>query len=261
MKKMKHLFWIAANLYGAILGHPWLSGLHSAFLNLSAHGLGFDNCAWNKNTGETWFVKKILKRHSIRYSLDIGANIGRYAAMLVANTNSVVWAMEPNPSSYKKLTAREEEKIIPFQMAISDTEGVMTLYSPGEYSETASLDKNIVQKNTSTIRVPVTTVDAFIATHAIQELDFIKIDTEGFEYEVLHGAQQTIKNLAPLFIQFEFNLLHLRRGITLLSISELLPDYSFYRLLPHGWIRIRPNAFSSNLFMYCNIIAVRNNKQ
>ena len=54
-------------------------------------------------------------------------------------------------------------------------------------------------------------------------IDFIKIDTEGFEYEVLCGAQKTIKNYRPKFIQIEFNWHQLFTNNSLIDFSKVIP--------------------------------------
>lgn len=45
-----------------------------------------------------------------------------------------------------------------------------------------------VTSGTRTERVRVSTLDAFVAGHCVEQIDFLKTDTEGFDLEVLHGA-------------------------------------------------------------------------
>ena len=49
----------------------------------------------------------------------------------------------------------------------------------------------------------------------VTKIDLIKIDTEGFELEVLKGAEKTIKKLKPTYIQIEYNWHHLFKNINL----------------------------------------------
>ncbi len=48
----------------------------------------------------------------------------------------------------------------------------------------------------------------------------LKIDTEGFEYEVLLGSLKFIDGFRPRIIQIEFNLHHLFRGQSIKFISD-----------------------------------------
>lgn len=43
----------------------------------------------------------------------------------------------------------------------------------------------------------ITTVDAFVSTHNLPRVDFIKADIEGYERHMLEGAQETLKRFAP----------------------------------------------------------------
>jgi len=54
------------------------------------------------------------------------------------------------------------------------------------------------------VRIPVTTIDALMAAHALPRLDLVKVDVEGFETEVLDGAAGAIARHRPAFI-LEFN--------------------------------------------------------
>ena len=56
-------------------------------------------------------------------------------------------------------------------------------------------------------------------------IDFIKIDTEGYEFEVLDGAKNLLKEQQPKFIQIEFNWHQLLKGQTLYKLSSMI-DFS-----------------------------------
>lgn len=50
----------------------------------------------------------------------------------------------------------------------------------------------------------MSTLDAFVGIHCIEKVDFIKIDVEGFEIDVLRGGRETIERLKPSLL-VEFN--------------------------------------------------------
>ena len=50
----------------------------------------------------------------------------------------------------------------------------------------------------------MSTFDAFVKAHSVERIDFIKIDVEGFEIDVLRGARETIERLKPSLL-IEFN--------------------------------------------------------
>jgi FkbM family methyltransferase len=50
----------------------------------------------------------------------------------------------------------------------------------------------------------INTVDQYCKDNGIQEIDFLKIDTEGYDYRVLLGAKEIIDNKKVKYIQFEY---------------------------------------------------------
>ncbi len=259
ISRIKHAFWILANIYGRLFGRALFAPFHRSMLILALHGLGYDNGWKNSYTGEEWFIRHILRPTRPRVCIDIGANVGNYSALLLQNLTGTVYAFEPATSSFavlQNIQARFQGRFFPINKAVSNAVGKTHLYSSRERSPTASLDTRLVP-NASAEEVSVTTLDAFIEEQSVPDIDFIKIDTEGFEKEVFQGMQKTIRTCKPRFIQFEFNILQLRRGYTLLELTDLVKEYTFYRLLPRGWVAIDPRSFSSNIFMFCNIVAVR----
>ena len=55
------------------------------------------------------------------------------------------------------------------------------------------------------IQVRCTTVDSFCSERGVKQIDVLKIDTEGFDFEVLIGARSMLAQQAIKFISFEFN--------------------------------------------------------
>lgn len=256
-KELKHFFWIFSNEWGGVLGWQWLTPLHRVFLNLSLHALGYDNPYYS---GEGWFIRNVLGAHDIQVAMDIGANVGNYSLALTEEIDCVVYAVEPLSSSFSALQEKAQKsqgKIIPFNFALADFIGEAIIAAKTPYAETATLELGAVEEGLEE-RISVLTLDQLVKREGIARLDFIKIDTEGFEREVAMGMQKSLVSLKPKFIQFEFNIMQLRRGYTVLEMQKLLQGYTLYRLLPHGWFKINPNAFADNIFMFQNIVAVRN---
>jgi len=237
--------------------------MHQVMLNLSLHGLGYDNCHGFSYTGEKWFITHILEKCQPRVCLDIGANVGNYAKELAVHTTSTIYAIEPSLSSFTALEKKSKEfspgRILPLHTAVADFNGVATLFSSGPLSETATLEGKLLCNSQSHEEVPVCTVDRLVQQLSLPYIDFIKIDTEGYEREVIQGMKETLATLQPRFIQFEFNILQLYRGYTVFEMAKLLPDYDLYRLLPNGMLRVYPEKFRDNIYMFSNLVAARKN--
>ena len=91
------------------------------------------------------------------------------------------------------------------------------------------------------------------------KIDFIKIDTEGHDYNVLMGLNKTIKKSNTKFIQFEMNWHNLFSQNNLQSFGKKFKNYNFYRILPFfsGLIQIDINHPNNNIFHLCNIVMIR----
>lgn len=110
----------------------------------------------------------------------------------------------------------------------------------------------------------VTTLDDFLdgaagRTFAHREITLLKIDTEGFEYEVLKGAQRTLRERRPRFVQIEFNHHQLFRGHTFYSISRQLAGYTAWQIRPRtrGLAPVAPDDPLVNIFGYANFVFIR----
>lgn len=129
--------------------------------------------------------------------LDIGANIGVISQALL-HEGFEVHAFEPQPEVYKLLVENMGfvgGQITHSNVAVGAETGVAEMpkvyYSgKGNYGGIAIGDKSIY----GTYQVPVNTIDSY----CYDDVGFMKIDVEGYELEVLHGATETIAKCKPI---------------------------------------------------------------
>jgi FkbM family methyltransferase len=215
----------------------------------------------------------MLAKKRPQLCIDVGANKGVYAEAILRETQATVIAFEPLPKTFRlleKLKSENPARFFAYNCGVGDREGDLELFFGDEHSEFASFSKSaenidyVEQSNTKTIRVPVITIDGFFAKEGglfpFSEIDLLKIDTEGYEYNVLLGARETIRLMRPKFIQLEFNWHQLFSGHALWNMSELLSGYSTYQLLPHGnrLHKVDPKRPESNIYHYSNFVFARN---
>lgn len=171
--------------------------------------------------------------------VDCGANKGSYIWTLsrAAGENGQVIAFEPQRklAAYLREMAqscglrnvRIEEK------GISDHAGTMQLMIPGgDTSPGASLEQSILQReDCATYPVAVVSLDEYF-TARTRKISAIKIDVEGHEFAVLRGAQNILKQDAPLLV-FECEQRHLT-GTTVMEILAWLQAQGY-----DGWFILR----------------------
>ncbi|MBT5827062.1 MAG: FkbM family methyltransferase [Gammaproteobacteria bacterium] len=228
------------------------------------------NCFNLKATDEALFIELLVKSNP-SLCIYIGANIGGYSEILLNRINTQVIAFEPLPKAFKMLSKLNQSfpnRIEAINAGVGSKEEILELHYGSEDSVFVSFSSEVKQidyvgaSNTNVMKAPVITLDSYYKKHIkgnFDSLDLLKIDTEGFEYAVLVGANQTISELKPKFIQTEYNWHQLVRAQSLKNLSELMPGYSAYQLPPYGsgLIKRDINRPEANIYHYSNFVFVR----
>ncbi len=243
--------------------------LNNIFLSLTLNAKGYKNYGNFDKTGEKKFIRKIKK--DLILCIDIGANIGSYTNLLLSETKAQIISFEPLPEAFndlKKIEEKNLDRLKVFNYAIGDNNEFLELNYSNDKSEKASFTKDLnklsfyeFEKNKK-IKSKVITLDNFFNqnTHLFEkDIDLIKIDTEGFELEVIKGAKEIIKKKIPKYIQIEFNWHQLFKGQTLYNFSTFLKNYELFQILPYGndLIKVDPNRPETNIFHLSNFVYIR----
>ncbi len=140
--------------------------------------------------------------------IDIGANLGFVSAILSKRSKQVI-SFEPEPknvSKFKDLIKTNNLKNIEVvQMAVADKIGKLKFYTSPAHAHHSLGLAHASQSDSSYIEVDVTTLDGFCKTRGIDEIDCLKVDVEGFEYEVFQGSIELLKNKKINNIIFEIS--------------------------------------------------------
>jgi FkbM family methyltransferase len=274
----KPFLWIASlplrifrRIYLVIFARPRMQSLNDYILNLALNGKGFNNCCNPKLTGEYLMIKNLSKLKP-NLCIDIGANKGNYSRLLLEQTNANVLAFEPLPKAYaelEKLKKMYPTRFSAVNIGVGDKNTSLEINYGDEDSELASFstEANLInyvgESNVNKLMVNILTLDDYFnrakVSTEFSEIDLLKIDTEGYEFEVLSGAQNTIKKFRPKHIQIEYNLHQLFKAQSLYKLSTLLNGYTPFQMLPYGsgLIRVNPKYASANYFHYSNFLFIR----
>ena len=255
-----------SKVYVFIFGRKIMQPVNNLVLSLSLKGNGYMNYGSFKDSGEKFFINLI--RDELKLSLDIGANVGNYTEMLLSDTNSKVISFEPLPKAFDKLKLIKsdyKDRLEIHNVAIGIKDEVLELFYGTEKSEKASLMKDlekisfIKEQNKNKVSVQVRQLDYFQNYFKDEVIDFIKIDTEGFEYEVLMGAKNILEIHQPKFIQVEFNWHQLIKKQTLPNFSELIKFSDVFKILPYGnkLLHIDPFRPENNIYHLSNYVFIR----
>ncbi len=248
------------------LGKKILYNFNLNIIKLFLFFIGNNNSFSFRGSGEAHFLDTICNENP-ELCVDVGANIGNYSKYILKNSNSKIIAFEPSKRSFKKLNAlkkKYDNRIFTFNVGLGNKKANLNLY----YDKKNSLWANF---NPEVNEIDYLKNNKFIERSKIEKLDkiyyenkklfknkikLLKIDTEGYEYEVLLGSQNFIKKKKPTYIQIEYNWHHLFKNVNLYKISKLLKNYDAYKILPHfsGLLKVDPKRPENNFYNYSNYV-------
>jgi FkbM family methyltransferase len=151
---------------------------------------------------EALFVIDLLQPEDL--FIDVGANLGFYT-VIAARRGARVISVEPGARQLETLQVNQRlnaitDRVTIVQCALSDFEG-QALFTQHLESSNRLV---IAASPTDAARVPVMTLDALMARHtritAQAAQTVLKIDTEGFDLNVLQGGRLTIERAQPVIL-------------------------------------------------------------
>lgn len=123
------------------------------------------------------------------------------------------------------------DNILTVNKAVGDVDGIVGMKNNNDSAKSYVSESNEELKDCD--KVELVNFDHFISSEKILKIDYLKIDVEGYEYNVLKGMKNFLKNTPPLIIQIEIYESFLNRsGSSINQVEEFFLDlgYSFYKL-------------------------------
>ena len=131
---------------------------------------------------------------------DIGANIGNHTLYFATHTEAKhIYSFEPYNANFTLLVENIEknklaDRVSAYNMAMGEKQGKVSLQSIDEENLGTATFQYV---DDSQDGIDTIDLDSFIKEHRINSLDFIKIDTEGFECSILEGMTHVIEQYKP----------------------------------------------------------------
>ena len=159
----------------------------------------------------TYLSERVFKNLKLkRLCLDVGANIGNHSVFFTNHFDEVI-AFEPHPRTFKLLEANAWQlpKLKPIMMGASDRKAELVAWYNPRNIGAASVEETIwnasekpKDKRTHSTTLSLERLDKLVPKLKHDEVDFIKIDAEGHELNVLKGAIEIIgKSKPPIAIE------------------------------------------------------------
>lgn len=183
---------------------------------------------------------KLFDSFGINVVLDVGANVGIYAKELRgAGYKGRIVSFEPLSSAYSQLLKNKKADVSweAFNMALGDKEGETTINIAGNsYSSSilgmlpAHLQSAPESKYVGQEQVKLSTLDSIFDSLRVEGQNVcLKIDTQGFEENVLKGAEKSLRFINT--IQLEMSLTPLYNGELLFPEMYALLSAKGYQLV------------------------------
>jgi len=132
--------------------------------------------------------------------LDVGASVGPFTYSILDSNPKQVYCLEPHPELYKTLNKNvgDNENVKTFNLGMSSADGVN--YLCGMFDETTH---NMTNGNDGKM-IETISFETLIKENNITEIDFLKTDCEGSEYDIfssknLPWIKQNVKKIAGEF--------------------------------------------------------------
>ena len=149
--------------------------------------------------------------------MDIGAWCGTWSKAIESYAKRVV-AFEPDPLHFHCLEKNCTINCIPRNQAVGSTDGFISL-TEDDFTQA----KRVAGEG----KIPMVTIDGL----EYDNVDLIKIDVEGYEMEVLKGAEQTLNTCQ--YIMIELNNNSKKYGSSNRIIEKYLQDKGYKVLIDH----------------------------
>lgn len=176
-----------------------------------------------KETGMNSLASELRSRN-INAVIDIGANAGQFgSALFAAGYTGALVSFEPLPGPYQSLSGLANTNacwVVAPRSAVGGANGEITI-NVSQNSVSSSILPILEQHKNAAPRsvyvasevVPIITLDTWMSQNP-SERPFIKIDTQGYEMEVLKGAEATLRLASGIKVE-----------VSIAPLYEGQPDY------------------------------------
>lgn len=205
--------------------------------------LGVDSCIEHdarlreagKEPGTVQWIEEWFRSGEVFF--DIGANVGSFSliAFRFLGGRTRIYAFEPGFMTFPQLCRnihlnRADQSIAPFQVALSNRTGVSAFHyrdlKPGSALHALEVPRDWRGKGFEPVlSLPILSyrLDDFIRQFELPGPNHLKIDVDGMEYQILQGAEQTLRSptLRSLLMEANEDDVHAAEAAALLAGSGL----------------------------------------
>ena len=193
--------------------------------------------AWEKDA--VAFVRHYLKPGMV--VIDAGTHVGQYSMISsrCVGPSGQVHGFEPHPGLFnvfqRNIKRSDCRNVVSQQLALGKRAEERLLYPSAVNNLGATSFVPAGPECGNPLSVTVIRLDDYVAEHAIEGVDFIKVDVEGAELELLEGAEKTLNENYNIVLMIEFYALNATRfGYTIQVLEHKLRRAGFHLFSING---------------------------
>jgi len=232
-----------------IIGYKRYQRFFERLHGFAQGGMNIGRAGLFEEDGELKVLEYVKEKEGNRSLVlfDVGANVGHYTEALVSQfgDDAQVYSFEPSKRTFQTLSKTVADnsackgKVILTNVGLSDKAGTVELFTDADNSGLASVYKRRLDHFGTSMdkseKVILMTLDEFCKKNQISAIDFLKMDVEGHELSVLHGAKDMLAKKAIKYIQFEFGGNNIDSRIFFQDFYYLLKDdFNLFRIVKDG---------------------------
>ena len=173
----------------------------------AVHKIGFDLHRLTPGSNPAFQLSKALSRFEVDLVLDVGANVGQFASELrLFGYKGIVVSFEPLSAAHATLSeaaGRDPKWRVHPRSAIGDYDGEIEINIAGNSVSSSVLPMTELHSSAAegsayvgVERVPLRRLDSVAPAYlAKSRRPFLKIDTQGYEWQVVNGAVATLPKI------------------------------------------------------------------
>ena len=170
-----------------------------------------------------WVVdESLLNRESVIYSVGVGSNID-FDVELINSFGATVHAFDPTPRSIEWVKNQQLPKHFIFHpFGLSAENGHMDFFPPSKASSTHFSPIDRYGDTNNIVRAPVKDIDTIASELKHKEIDLLKMDIEGAEYEVIEALPKNRVAINQILIEFH----HMYKGVPISKTVDAISTLS-----------------------------------
>lgn len=243
LSRSKALVYLAAKLQNqtrAVIKHYLTDGINS-------------HC-----NGEEFLLRSFTGGDSTFF--DVGANVGDWTDIYLKSRPGSAHGVlfEPSRSAVAQLQERYShlKNIEIVEAAVAEVPGPMKFFEEPGAGQTSSLAPGFSGRDARLREVNVTTIDVEAEKRGLPYIDFLKVDVEGFDLNVIKGTRNLLSQERIGLIQFEYTDAWAIAGNTLRSAFDWLGSFGYeaFLLRKSGLYKLKYKLYGE-YFTYSNFVA------